>query len=449
MKKGANMKNTALGFIAAAMTFLTNTVLADIGAIRSIDPCDQYGNRVAPGTIETAKTVGETAYFRIRLQNKNSAAIYQTQGTSNLSNPWRFEYFLGGTPDYVAQQWAMNPPKVGVYVSGRFTLAEIVSYGEVRNEPWFTDIICGYTVKPGDLALPITLANSAGNESADTPTTEYFLGTGLNLSSPWQLVSYTHESKVAWDVITATNVCQFSYGEYWSDTADGSLPATVTNADGNKTIDRTLFNAGLFVKSIDFDSNTEKDDDGNEVWRAVHERSTSTKEFVPSLAIPGEVASNYYGSVYLWTANTNSVVLPDAQTTVGSNRVLKLTIDGSPASLQFRIRGVTRGTSTELFLSSTITNIMSDSGRAITNFVSKTVACIAPLSPTVTVLANGSSSHTLNANADYTNSTPFKVELTQAWTNNEDVVVKFKYEVNGVEMVPTNIIALSSDQQYG
>lgn len=450
MKKGANMKKTALGFIAAAMTFLANTVLADIGAIRSIDPCDQYGNRVAPGTIETAKTVGETAYFRIRLQNKNSAAIYQTQGTSNLSNPWRFEYFLGGTPDYVAQQWAMTPPKVGVYVSGRFTLAEIVSYGEVRNEPWFTDIICGYTVKPGDLALPITLANSAGNEAADTPTTEYFLGTGLNLSSPWQLVSYTHESKVAWDVITATNVCQFSYGEYWSDTADGSLPATVTNADGNKTVDRTLFNAGLFVKSIDFDSNTEKDDDGNEVWRAVHERSTSTKEFVPSLSIPGEVASNYYGSVYLWTANTNSVVLPDAQTVIGSNRVLKLTIDGSPASLQFRLRGVTKGTSTELFLSSTITNIMSDAGRAITNFVSKTVACIEPLSPTVTVLANGSSSHTLNANADsYTNSTPFKVELTQAWTNASPVVVKFKYEVNGVEMVPTNIIALSDNQVNG
>ena len=41
MKKGANMKNTALGFIAAAMTFLTNTVLADIGAIRSIDSCVQ------------------------------------------------------------------------------------------------------------------------------------------------------------------------------------------------------------------------------------------------------------------------------------------------------------------------------------------------------------------------------------------------------------------------
>jgi len=65
------------------------------------------------------------------------------------------------------------------------------------------------------------------------------------------------------------------------------------------------------------------------------------------------------------------------------------------------------------------------------------------------LLANGSSSHTLSATADYTNSTPFKVELTQAWTNDEAVVVKFRYEVNGVEMVPTNIIALSSDQQYG
>ncbi len=453
MKKGANMKKTALGFIAAAMTFLSNTVQADIGAIRSIDPCDQYGNLQSPGTIESAFTVGETAYFRIRLENKNSKAIYDTQSTTALSNPWQFEYFLGGTAAdsaYVAQQWAINPPKVGVYVSGRFALADIVAFGEVSSAPWFTDLICGYTVKPGDLALPLTLANSAGNEAADSATTEYFLGTGRNLSSPWRLISYTHESKTNWGEITATNVCQFSYGNYnsWGE-ADGNLPASVTDASGNKTIDRTLFNAGLFVKSIDFDSNTEKDGAGNEVWRAVHERSTSTREFVPSLAIPGEVATNYYGSVYLWTANTNSVVLPDAQYTVGTNRVLKLTLDGSASSLQFRIRGVTAGTSTELFLSSTLTNITSDAGRTITNFVSRTVACVEPLSPTVTVLANGSSSHTLSATADYTNSTPFKVELTQAWTNNEAVVVRFRYEVNGVEMVPTNIIALSSDQQYG
>lgn len=453
MKKGAHMKKNALGFIAAAMTFIVNTVSADIGAIRSIDPCDQYGNLQSAGTMESAYTVGETAYFRIRLENKNSAAIYQTQSTSKLSNPWRFEYFMGGTPadsSYVAQQWAINPPKVGVFVSGRFAMADIVEFGEVANAPWFTDLICGYTVKPGDLALPMTLANSVGNEAADSSTTEYFLGTGRNLTSPWRLVSYTHDSKANWDVITETNVCQFSYGNYgtWGE-IDGNLPASVTDADGNKTIDRTLFNAGIFVKSIDFDSNFEKDDDNNEVWRVVYERSTSTKEFVPSLSIPGEVATNYTGSVYLWTANTNSVVLPDAQQTIGDTRVLKLTIDGSAASLQFRLRGVTRGTRTELFLSSTPTNITSDAGKIITNFVSRTVYCGNPLTPTVSVLANGGSTYKATVTADYTNTVPFKVELTQAWTNESPVTVKFSYKVNGVEVKPENLIALSANQEDG
>ncbi len=456
MKKGASMKNTALGFIAAAMAFVANISLADVGAIRSIDPCDSDGNLVSPGTIDSAFTVGETAYFRIRLENLNSAAIYQSRqslASEQLSNPWRFEYFEGGTAQdsaYVAQQMAINPPKVGVYVSGRFTLAAIDKIGESAKEPWFTDIVCSYTVKPGDLALPLTLANSAGNEAADSATTEYFLGIGRNFSSPWRLVSYAHDSRLSWDVITSTNYCQFSYGNYgsWGE-VDGSLPSSVTEAAGNKTVDRTLFNAGIFVKSIDFDSNAESDAAGNPVWRAVHERSTSTKEFVPSLAIPGELAGDYSGSVYLWTADTNSVVLPDAQYVVGSTRVLKLTIDGSDASLQFRLRGVTRGTSTELFLSSTLTNITSASGRTITNFVSRTVACLDPLAPTVTVLANGASACTINATSDYTNTIPFKVELTQAWTADDPVEVKLKYEVNGEEAIPDGLIAISASQEGG
>ena len=50
-----------------------------------------------------------------------------------------------------------------------------------------------------------------------------------------------------------------------------------------------------------------------------------------------------------------------------------------------------------------------------------------PLAPGVNVLANGAPTMQLNATADYTNTTPFKVELTQSWTNNEPVTVKFRY----------------------
>ena len=249
MKKGANMKKTALGFIAAAMTFLANTVLADIGAIRSIDPCDQYGNRVAPGTIETAKTVGETAYFRIRLQNKNSAAIYQTQSSSKLSNPWRFEYFLGGTPDYVAQQWAMTPPKVGVYVSGRFTLAEIVSYGEVRNEPWFTDIICGYTVKPGDVWSAIAEDNGMTNQQLLTLNPGYDIavlhaGDQLTISNavPYLTVVNVERQRYVQDVayqVEYTDDASMYQGEYKT-TSPGvygkaDITANVTYINGEET----------------------------------------------------------------------------------------------------------------------------------------------------------------------------------------------------------------------
>ena len=452
------MKKKALGFIALAMAFLAHTATADSGAIRSIDPCDYEGNLISPGSIDSVYNVGETAYFRIRLENINSSAIYTTRNTTKLQNPWQFEYYLGGTvsdSSYVAQLWAMNPPKVGVYVSGRFTLATITSFGAAKNAEWFTDIICGYTVQPGDLALPMTLANSAGEEASDSMTTGYFLGVGRNIASPWKLISYSHESSSNWSEITATNECNFAYGNYWPADIDGDLPVdTVQNIAGNHTVDMTLFQAGLFLKSIDFDANVETDDNGNEVWRAVRAGSTRTKLYTPSLYIPGDVAPDFpAGTVYLWTADSNSVVLADAQYTIGSNRVYKMTYDGSESSLQFRLRGVTQGTSTELFLSSTLTNVVSGSGRTITNFVSRTVACIKPPSPEVAVLAgsgDGSASLSLNATQDYTNSTPFKVELTQAWTNDtEDVIVNLKYEVNGTEMVPTNLITLSNDQIYG
>ena len=293
------MKKSALGFIASAMMFMAGTAIADEGAIRSIDPCDEYGYVIDPGTIDTSLSVGETAYFRIRLQNLNSGAIF----AYNLKNPWFFEYFLGGTvadSTYVAQQWAINPPKIGIYVSGRFTMADIVSFGPPSGEEWFTDFICSYKVQPGDLALPVTLANKNGGMAADSETTEYFLGIGLKLASPWRLVGYKHESSSEWSTYT-TNVCMFSYGNYWVDDEGVYLPASVTDATGNKTRDYTLFNAGIFIKSIDFDKNKETVDEAifgtNEVWRAVHERSTGTKEFVPSLFIPGEVPEDYTGIV--------------------------------------------------------------------------------------------------------------------------------------------------------
>ena len=68
--KGANMKKAALGFIALAMSVMATTAQAynATGDIRAIDPCDEYGYVIPNGSIANPYTVGQTAYFRIRLR---------------------------------------------------------------------------------------------------------------------------------------------------------------------------------------------------------------------------------------------------------------------------------------------------------------------------------------------------------------------------------------------
>ena len=468
------MKKNALGFIALAMMLMGNVAMAatqdGIGAIRSIDRCNEYGVvYTSPGSIEDALTVGDKAYFRIRLENHNSQAIYRswTQTHTNRTNPWYFWDDISG----LQTDPVTAGIKVGVFVSGRFTLADVIDVIEdIRTinpsdggGPWFTDLLCSYTVQPGDLALPMTLANSNRDEATASDTTAYFVGKGSTLLTAYstvQLRSQIHDEGGNWDDIKNTMVCSFKFGNYWEETdvslSEGQLVSSAQSfaktSDGR---DYTLFNSGIFIQSIDFDKNTEKDGDET-YWRVVHERSTSTKEFVPSLFIPGTVPDDYYGSVYLWSADETSVMLPDATLSVNGKMVQKLNIDGTPGSLQFRLRGVTQGTTTEIFLSSTLTNVVSGSGRTITNFVSRTVACIAPLEPMVTVLANNSPTLQLNATQDYTNTIPFKVELTQVWPNNEPVTVKFRYyltnateAVSGADLTKMALIAISEDQQFG
>ena len=122
------MKKDALGFIALAMAFMGNVVLAATpdsnGAIRSIDRCNEYGVVQPAGTIETALTVGDKAYFRIRFENHNSQAIWKSwnQTHTDRTNPWYFWDDISG----LQTDPVTAGIKVGVFVSGRFTLADVI-----------------------------------------------------------------------------------------------------------------------------------------------------------------------------------------------------------------------------------------------------------------------------------------------------------------------------------
>ena len=240
--KGANMKKAALGIIALAMSFVATTARAG-GDIRSIDPCDALGNVIENGTMANPYTAGETAYFRIRLENSNSEESW----TDKLANPWVIEYTgLSASPDL---QWAVNPPKVGVYVSGQLRGATVVSVGAPVEAPWYTDIICSYTVRPGDLALPMTLADSLGREMGDATANDYYLET-IPKTASWKLVSYVRESSANWGTVVSTRACSFRYGtsDFFGKTAI-TLPESLT-----WTTDYNLVQAGLYLKSVDFAS---------------------------------------------------------------------------------------------------------------------------------------------------------------------------------------------------
>ena len=221
MKEGAQMKKKALGFVALAMTLLANTATMaynGVGDIVSIDPCNEYGIKQPVDT--TPKSAGETAYFRIRLLNVNCRMSYDTRNAARRTNPWLPDY-NGMTvgSGVMEQMWLANPPKIGVYVSGVLRGATVgYPYAVTMDDDgswagWYTDLICSYTVKPGDLALPMTLANASGSEVGGGSGATYFFNT-IPASSVWRLRAEERagsDTDANWNTVVSTNYCQFAF----------------------------------------------------------------------------------------------------------------------------------------------------------------------------------------------------------------------------------------------
>jgi hypothetical protein len=141
--KGADMKKAMLGFIATAMSLLTTTAQAAVGDIRSIEACNEYGDVLQK--TNAYYTVGETVYFRIRLENANSREAFE-KGIQ-YANHWVPKYQFEVPGSNSTNWWALVPPKIGVIVGGKLKYAS-VAYPRVSEDAyWLTDLICSYTVK--------------------------------------------------------------------------------------------------------------------------------------------------------------------------------------------------------------------------------------------------------------------------------------------------------------
>ena len=416
------MKKAMLGFIAMAMSLLATT--ANAGDIRSIDPCDQYGYVIDSGSMAQSYTAGQTAYFRIRLENTNSRECWE----KGLTNPWRFEYTGIGVDSSL--EWTINPPKVGVYVSGQLRGATIVSALPPADKGWYTDILCAYTVRPGDLALPMTLANNAGKEVGDGSESTYYLDT-IPRSSSWRLISYERQSSDDWNTVVATNVCTFKYGKL----DFGGNTTAYSQELSECTTDYSLKQAGLYIKSIDFTS-------------AEYSVAQGRTERV-TVGIIGGVNTNGNGTVYAMIKKGGAVALaedsveditvaedPNGDTDV-AYQVAKITIPSGEDvdSFTFKVEGVTQDDESTVYLSTTKSFVYGDSDDLVTNFVTAVVKCVEPPPPYIAVTLDGAASKTISSTPDYKDYA-VKLTVTLSEPHTSDVTV---------DVVPSMISGIATD----
>lgn len=422
------MKRKALGFIAMAMAFIANTAFAynGVGDIVSIDPCDQYGIKQPVNT--TPKAAGETAYFRIRLLNVNCRMSYDTRDSSKRTSPWEPDYNgLTVGSGVMEQMWLANPPKIGVYVSGQLRGATIgYPYAVTMDDDgswagWYTDLVCSYTVKPGDLALPMTLANAAGKEVGNGASATYYFNT-IPASSVWRLRADERagtSDDAEWNTVVSTNYCQFSINM-------GSVdlpPLYVAGQDWTQG-DVNLKQAGLYLKSVDFHATD-------------YTVSKGRTEKV-TVDILGGANTNGNGTVYVMTKDLDAIELAEnevetvtitstpAHDTDGTYQVAKVTIPSGvdATDFSFKVKGVETNKTGTVYLSTTKEFTYGDSGDLVTNFVTAAVMCVAPPPPYITVTIDEAASKSVTAGSNYTDyAAKLTVALSEAYSNDFTVVV--------------------------
>ena len=412
--KGADMKKAMLGFIAAAMSLMATTVQAREGDIRSINPCDQYGYVIENGSISQPFSAGETVYFRIRLENENSRYCYENK----VSNPWRLEYTGSMDPGIAA---AMNPPKVGVFISGQLRGATVVLVENPEEKGWFTDLVCSYTVQPGDIALPMTLADRSGKEIASGDSPEYYLDT-LPRTWSWQLVADERDDS---NNVVGTVTNSFKYG------TTSVFNVEPRNSEANDWVfDGDLKRAGLYIKTIDFAA-------------AEYSVPEGRVEKI-DIDVVGGVNTNGNGTVYAMVKKTDDSavelaedsvseveveeieVLGDgSQNTVSSTyQVAKITIPNNAESFSFKVRGLREGGSNTVYISSTKSFTYGFAGDLGTNFITALVRCVAPPPPFIAVTLDGEEEKTVDSSPNYAEyAAKLTVTLSEPHTSDVEVTV--------------------------
>ena len=330
-------------------------------------------------------TAGDKLYIRVRMLVRDYTAV--RLGSS--ANVWSFK---SGTLGESLINW----PKLGLYmgedrapawaeysVQGpqAWQLSGVLKTDDLGNTnedcKYYTDLYFCYTVRAGDLALPIRLLNSTGSGPASDSDvgSDYYLLNAQKGSDYWSLSDKDG------------TVANFFYG---SDTlpdrvdwpaGDASTAGPVRNFD--------LAAEGAYVKTIDFDTD---DPNAGGYWREVYEGLGP--DTTPALTVVG--TNNEAMVVYLWSSDESKVVLAASGantlvSTTDGRTLLKVPVPAGETSVTFSMRGaagVVEGDEAEIFMSPVANAVYRPTGELADVTVSRRVRVGPPKEPTVRIFIN-------------------------------------------------------------
>ena len=425
------LKVMAMACIMGAAAFVHG------GDIISIDVLDDYPYSMSNGgkkypNADMPHSIGETVSIRIRLVNNDL-------GLRAQAYPWEFMSLSSS-----GSSWLMAP-MLGLSVGGVPRYATMVSCLPTRvttkgSEICFTDLVFEYIVRPGDLAQPLKLLNRDMREAVEGD--EYLVVMPSANSHFYNVVDASDSTDVQRDAV-------FSFCDEMTRTqVIGHYPPADAAADerGTPTEDYTLAGAGVYIKTIDFDSDYVDIAADPYVWRTIAQGSSkSKKNGNPSIVV--DAAADFEGSgsatMYVWSENDDIITPVGAKSVDGSTRkALPITISTGDTRKSFVLKATgTEGQGAWIYMSSAPTNMYGTAGELIKNTVSRYVMIGEPEKPSVSVTFRGNSWTEATAKNGYMEADyPVEMAITLSETFDEDVTVTLTPVLkNGPSGSETNI----------
>lgn len=338
MKMKNLVKSITVALVALAAPIAT--IAADLsGHIRSIEPVNY--------TSGTRLKVGDKVWILVRMFVSNYEDVFAGLGAA--PKPWYF-YNVSLSPSEVGN--SLYRPKLGLSVGGRIAYAEYVdsiSYNGKTFESginsefkYYQDFYFEYTVRPGDLGLPIKLLNS-DNKVADDTSTDNYDYCLLNVDT------LGHQVGSFWRLANADD----DLAGFHFNGASGAFDyPTKPNNDGEH-VDITLEGANICVQTIDFDEARSASD--ATVWRDVYPGLTDNVATAPRIV--GEGGTDGV-TVWVWSSDQNVFVPhsdnPEDIVVIDGTTCLKVVIQPGASDATFKLKGgsAAENSTADIFLSS-------------------------------------------------------------------------------------------------